>query len=229
MTHTTTSRAFGLFCAVLIVAALAVTLRNTSEFAAWYEPDARLAWAWAIYVDLALAGYTVANVVQARSGVVRIGWYWFIALSVCANVLVILARYDAAREATLMREVLQSTPYMLASGVLYGVSIPISVFAFAHTMADAFRPAQQAQPMRTTPLRALTVLGKRLDEIPRGEVRIPALLTDDSGVPLEEPSLAERVRAYLAAHVGDSNRKAARELRVSETTVRKYRKEGEGA
>lgn len=133
---------FSVFCSILILAALAVTLFNTSAFASLFEPSPWLAWAWAVYVDLALAGYTVAHVWltarNMRTGVVRFGFYWFICLSLIANVVVILSRYDVTRGADLIAGVRNSDAFMFIVCALYGASIPLSVFTFAHTIADAF-------------------------------------------------------------------------------------------
>ena len=123
---------------VLIVAALAVTLCNTSEFAAWYEPTRALAWAWACYVDMAICGYTLAQAHGRGDRTVRFAFWWFIGLSLVANIAVTLARYDAQRlGGGVIASVVNSVWFMGVTCALYGASIPISVYTFAHTLARA--------------------------------------------------------------------------------------------
>lgn len=135
-------------CCALLVAALLTTLANTSAFAAMFEPAVWLAWAWAIYVDLALAGYTVAYVWlrqrDQRTGVVRFGFYWFVGLSLLANVIVVLARYDARRGAGLIDGFLAGELFLFVASIGYGASIPLSVLTFAHTIAEAVGKRERA-------------------------------------------------------------------------------------
>ena len=142
----TEQRWFSVLCGVLIVAALSVTLVNTSTFASMFEPDKYLAWAWAVYIDLALVGYTIANVWLRnrgqRTGVVRFGFYWFVALSLMANIIVVLWRYDTLRGYYLILELMTSDAFLFAASIAYGASIPLSVLTFAHTIADAWGVAQ---------------------------------------------------------------------------------------
>jgi hypothetical protein len=137
----TNQRWFAALCGLLIIGALAVTLFNTSAFALYFEPNAALSWAWAVYVDIALAGYTIAHVWLRlrgqRTGVVRFGFYWFVALSLIANVTVVLTRYDDRRGAALIDALLASDAFLWGACIVYGASIPVSVLTFAHTIADS--------------------------------------------------------------------------------------------
>lgn len=146
----TQQRWFAILCGVLILAALAVSLVNVSSFARMFEPSEALAWAWAAYVDLALAGYTLAHVWLRRRGqrtnVVRFGFYWFVALSLVANVIVVLDRYDERRGAMLIDTFLNSEAFLFAACIAYGASIPISVLTFAHTIAEAFGELHACNP-----------------------------------------------------------------------------------
>ena len=216
---------FSVFCSILILAALAVTLFNTSAFASLFEPSPWLAWAWAIYVDLALAGYTVAHVWlkarNMRTGVVRFGFYWFIALSLIANVVVILSRYDVTRGATLIAEVRNSDAFMFIVCALYGASIPLSVFTFAHTIADAFtRSAPSVQEYALSVRRDAPVLQG-------GAVDASCALTDAQPCTAvwAGSSTRERVREMLDTLPRPSVRTIADALGVSVSTVRKYAKE----
>lgn len=223
---------FSVFCSVLILAALAVTLFNTSAFASLFEPDAWLAWAWAIYVDLALAGYTVAHVWlkarNMRTSVVRFGFYWFIALSLIANVVVILSRYDVTRGADLIAGVRNSVQFMYVVCILYGASIPLSVFTFAHTIADAFtRSAPSVQEYALSVRRDAPALFGDASALQGGAVDASCVLTD--GQPGTAvwvgSSTRERVREMLDTLPRPSVRTIADALGVSVSTVRKYAKE----
>ena len=147
----TERRWFAILCGLLIFAALGVSLCNVSAFALLFEPNALLSWAWAVYVDFALVGYTIAFVYlrarQQRTGIVRFGFYWFVALSLIANVTVVLSRYDVSREATLIADALSSDAFLFAACVAYGASIPLSVLTFAHTIADAFAAKRASVPL----------------------------------------------------------------------------------
>jgi hypothetical protein len=201
---------FSVFCSILILAALAVTLFNTSAFASLFEPSPWLAWAWAIYVDLALAGYTVAHVWlkarNMRTGVVRFGFYWFICLSLIANVVVILSRYDVTRGADLIAGVRNSVQFMYVVCILYGASIPLSVFTFAHTIADAFTRVQE----RTESVQACTES------------------VQDGTPAVQELSTRDKVRAMLRTIPTPSVQEIAQALQIKDATVRRYAKEPHG-
>ncbi len=198
-------------CGVLIVAALAVTLFNTSEFASWYEPTPALAWAWASYVDVAIIGYTLARARNQGDKTVRFAFFYFIGLSLLANVMVTLARYDAGRAGGgVAAAVAASWPFMLATCLLYGASIPISVYTFAHTLADG-----KAHPEKAI----VAHVEKRAPKQVRNayEVNVMELAQRES-----RPLTAEQRREKLSAMSGRVNCAAlAREWGVSAQQVRK--------
>jgi len=177
---------------VLVIAALTVTLTNNYEFAMWFEGNVALAWAYAVYVDLAIVGYTLAQARDRGDRTVRFAFWWFIGLSLLANVAVTLDRYDIARSGELIREARRAVWFMFAACGTYGVSIPISVYTFAHTVADGTRCVVASAPRK---VRA----------------------TSD---------LAQRVRLVASREPRQSTHAIARELGVSDATVRKYRRAG---
>lgn len=124
-------------CCALLIAALCTTLTNTSQFASMFEPGPMLSWAFAVFVDVALIAYTIARAwLRAhgmRANAVRYGFWFFLALSTIANVLV---SSDRLLDGALTRVAVGMPWFVRVYGVVYGMAIPVAVFVFAETIVD---------------------------------------------------------------------------------------------
>jgi len=139
-----------LICYALMLGAMAITLDDTSAFAGWYVRLPWLSWAWAVYVDVAIIGFTRAVARERRNAEAWVAFVWFILWSIVANIAAMVARYDILRLGHVVAEIRAQEWFMWVSCVACGASIPVSVFVFARTAARgaAAEPRKRAE-MRT--------------------------------------------------------------------------------
>jgi hypothetical protein len=117
----------------LMVGAMCITLHDTSAFAAWYVPSPWLPWAWAVYVDVAIIGYTRAVTRNKGNREAWAAFVWFTLWSIVANIAAMVARYDLLRMGHVVDAIRAQGWFMWVSCVACGASIPVSVFVFART------------------------------------------------------------------------------------------------